>query len=128
MSERIVFADGTSFPCPEQPQAPVHRYRDGNREWRRITVTGEMAAVKAAFVDGAVYRHAWDSQVTTEDGAGTTETVTEDLSPYSVAGDLVDTRDGNITVYMGKPTELELLQEQLAAAAAAMQEGVDSIG
>lgn len=128
MSERIVFADGTSFPCPEQPQAPVHRYRDGNREWRRITVTGEMAAVKAAFVDGAVYRHAWDSQVTTEDGAVTTETVTEDLSPYSVAGDLVDTRDGNITVYMGKPTELELLQEQLAAAAAAMQEGVDSIG
>lgn len=110
MSERIVFADGTSFPCPEQPQAPVHRYRDGNREWRRITVIGEMGAVKAAFVDGAVYRQEWDSQVTTEDGGQTTETVTEDLSPYSVAGDLVDTRDGNITVYMGKPTELELAQ------------------
>ena len=53
MSERIVFADGTSFPCPEQPQAPVHRYRDGNREWRRITVTGEMAAVKIQIIQTA---------------------------------------------------------------------------
>lgn len=110
MSERIVFADGTSFPCPEQPQAPVHPYPDRKREWRRITVIGEMGAVKAAFVDGAVYRQEWDSQVTAEDGSQTTETVTEDLSAYSVAGDLVDARDGNITVYMGKPTELELAQ------------------
>ena len=128
MSERIVFADGTSFPCPEQPQAPVHPYPDRKREWRRITVIGEMGAVKGAFVDGAVYRQEWDSQVTTEDGSRTTETVTEDLSAYSVAGDLVDARDGNITVYMGKPTELELAQEQLAAAEAAMLEGVNSIG
>lgn len=110
MSERIVFADGTSFPCPEQPQAPVHPYPDRKREWRRITVIGEMGAVKAAFVDGAVYRQEWDSQVTAEDGSQTTETVTEDLSAYSVAGDLVDARDGSITAYMGKPTELELAQ------------------
>lgn len=110
MSERIVFADGTIFTCPENQQASIQRYRDQKREWMKMTVIGDIEAVKRSFVDGAVYRQEWDSQVTTEDGSQTTETVTEDLSAYSVAGDLVDTRGGNITVYMGKPTELELAQ------------------
>ena len=73
-----------------------------------MTVIGDIEAVKRSFVDGAIYRQEWESQVTTGDGIQTTETVKDDLSAYSVAGDLVDTRDGNITVYMGKPTELDL--------------------
>ena len=127
MSERIVFGNGTTFNCPGQPQAPVHRYSGQDREWRKITVTATVEEVKAAFADGAAYSHEWDSQVTAEDGSQTMEVVSQDLSAYSVAGDVVDTRDGNITVYMGKPTELELVQAQLAAAEAAMIEGVNSI-
>ena len=127
MSERIVFGNGTTFNCPEQPKAPVHRYQDQDREWRKITVTAAVEEVKAVFVDGAAYSHEWDSQVTAEDGSQTMEVVSQDLSAYSVAGDVVDLRDGNVVVYMGKPTELELVQAQLAAAEAAMIEGVNSI-
>lgn len=106
--ERIVFNDGTIFYCPEQPKAPVQPYPDRNREWRRICVCGELASVKEKFVDGALYAHEWDSLNGEE-----TEIIREDLSAFSLAGDLVDTRDGNITLWMGKPTELELTQAAL---------------
>lgn len=128
MSERIVFADGTVFPCPEQRSAPVHRYVDRSRSWKRICVSGSPEEVKASFVDGAVYFHEWDSYTVDAEGREVQEIIRQELSGYSIAGDLVDTRDGNITVYMGKPTEAELLQRQLDAAAAAMKEGVESIG
>lgn len=115
MSERIVFADGTVFQCPEQPKAPVHRYTDRSRAWKRISVIGSLEEVKAKFVDGAVYFHEWDSQTVDEQGNAATEIIRQELSMYSLAGDLVDTRDGNITVYMGKPTELEETQAALDA-------------
>ena len=35
------------------------------------------------------------------------------MSDYCVAGDVVDTRDGNVTVYMGRKTEVEKLREQV---------------
>lgn len=127
MSERIIFADGNVFTCPEQAAATAVRHQANGREWQRITVIGEQAAVKAAFVDKAVYAKEWDSIVTAEDGTETIEVQSRDLSEYSVAGELVDTRDGNITVYMGRPTAEELLQEQFDAAEAAMQKGVNSI-
>lgn len=51
--------------------------------------------------------------VNEETGEITYETVTKqevyDNSEYSVAGDIVDHRDGTITVKMGKPTAEELL-------------------
>lgn len=128
MTERIVFADGTVFLCPKKPTAPVHPYQDRNRKWKRITVCAELALVKEKFVDGAVYFNEWDSYTVDAEGKEIQETIRQELSEYSLAGDLVDTRDGNITVYMGKPTEAELLQRQLDAAAAAMKEGVESIG
>ena len=34
-----------------------------------------------------------------------------DLADYAKSGDIVDHRDGRITVYMGKPTEKELLEQ-----------------
>ena len=113
MSERIVFADGTVFQCPEQPKAPVQPYPDRKREWKKLTVCAELALVKEKFVDGAVYFHEWDSLVLDEEGQESQETIRRELSAYSIAGDRVDTRDGNITVYMGKPTELEETQAAL---------------
>ena len=111
MNYRIKFSDGTVFQQPETTHAVVSPLKAG-REWRRITVIGTVEAVKAAFVDGAQYVQAWDSTVTQTD-AETGEPVevvveeSRDLSDWSVAGEVVDHRDGTCTVLMGKPTEIE---------------------
>lgn len=110
----ITNADGTerTFECPVQPAAPISNLTRG-REWKSIAVIGTADDVKAAFVDGITYRQQWESEVIAEDGTQTTETQTRDLSDYCVAGDVVDTRDGNVTVYMGRKTEVEKLREQV---------------
>ena len=110
----ITHADGTerAFDCPVQPAAPISNLTRG-REWKSIAVIGTADEVKAAFVDGITYRQQWESAVIAEDGTQTTETQTRDLSDYCVAGDVVDTRDGNVTVYMGRKTEVEKLREQV---------------
>lgn len=110
----ITNADGTerSFDCPVQTAAPISNLTRG-REWKAISVIGTADEVKAAFVDGITYRQQWESAIIAEDGTQTTETQTRDLSDYCVAGDVVDTRDGNVTVYMGRKTEVEKLREQV---------------
>lgn len=110
----ITNADGTerSFDCPMQQAAPISNLTRG-REWKAISVVGTADEVKAAFVDGITYRQQWESAVIAEDGTQTTETQTRDMSDYCVAGDVVDTRDGNVTVYMGRKTEVEKLREQV---------------
>ena len=110
----ITRADGTerTFDCPVQPVAPIANLTRG-REWKAISVVGTADEVKAAFVDGITYRQQWESAIIAEDGTQTTETQTRDLSDYCVAGDVVDTRDGNVTVYMGRKTEVEKLREQV---------------
>ena len=110
----ITNADGTerTFECPVQPAAPILNLTRG-REWKSIAVIGTADEVKAAFVDGITYRQQWESAIIAEDGTQTTETQTRDLSDYCVAGDVVDTRDGNVTVYMGRKTEVEKLREQV---------------
>ena len=110
----ITNADGTerTFDCPVQPAAPISNLTRC-REWKSIAVIGTADEVKAAFVDGITYRQQWESAIIAEDGTQTTETQTRDLSDYCVAGDVVDTRDGNVTVYMGRKTEVEKLREQV---------------
>ena len=110
----ITNADGTerTFDCPVQTAAPILNLTRG-REWKSISIIGTADEVKAAFVDGITYRQQWESAVIAEDGTQTTETQTRDLSDYCVAGDVVDTRDGNVTVYMGRKTEVEKLREQV---------------
>lgn len=110
----ITNADGTerAFNCPVQPAAPIANLNRG-REWKAISVVGTADEVKAAFVDGITYRQQWESAIIAEDGTQTAETQTRDLSDYCVAGDVVDTRDGNVTVYMGRKTEVEKLREQV---------------
>lgn len=110
----ITNVDGTerTFDCPVQPAAPISNLTRG-REWKSIAVIGTAGEVKAAFVDGITYRQQWESAIIAEDGTQTTDTQTRDLSDYCVAGDVVDTRDGNVTVYMGRKTEVEKLREQV---------------
>lgn len=122
MNYRIIFSDGTVFPQPETPSAVVSPLKSAGREWMRITVVGTVEAVKAAFTDGAQYAQVWDS-VAAE--TGETETLTRDLSAYSVAGEVVDHRDGTVTVLMGKPTEIEAAQ--YGAMVNVIREGVNGI-
>ena len=110
----ITNADGTerTFDCPVQQAAPISNLTRG-REWKSISVIGTADEVKTAFVDGITYRQQWESSIIAEDGTQTSEIQTRDLSDYCVAGDVVDTRDGNVTVYMGRKTEVEKLREQV---------------
>ena len=110
----ITREDGTerAFDCPVQTAAPISNLTRG-REWKSIAVIGTADEVKAAFVDGITYRQQWESSIIAEDGTQTSETQTRDLSDYCVAGDVVDTRGGNVTVYMGRKTEVEKLREQV---------------
>lgn len=61
------------------------------------------------------------------------EPIEYDNSEYSVAGSVTDNRDGTVTVKMGKPTEVENLNRQLANAVTeeelnnAYVEGVNSL-
>lgn len=112
----ITKGDGTEsvFECPLQPSSPILNLKR-DREWKAISVIGDSASVKEAFVDNISYRQEWDSAVILDDGTETTEIQTRDLSDYCIAGDVVDTRDGNITVYMGKKTQVEILMEENAA-------------
>ena len=124
MSYKIRFASGLEFQQPEQATPPISPLPSG-RTWRRIDVIGTVDEAKAAFVNNAIYCQVWDSVVITvnEETGETVETVTEesrDLSEWSVAGEIIDRRDGTICVLMGKPTEMELLQAELADADAAL--------
>ena len=124
----ITKGDGTEsvFECPLQPSSPIsHIKRD--RDWKAISIVGDSASVKEAFVDNISYRQEWESLVILEDGTETTEIQTRDMSEYCIAGDIVDTRDGNITIYMGKKMEIELLRDEILEMDIAMQEGVDSV-
>ena len=123
MSERIVFSGSErEFTCPELPRGAVRAAFAGGRHLLEITVYATVDEIKAAFTDGVTYAREWDSQ----DGDNTL-TMTDDLSAYSIAGDIVDHRDGTVTVFMGKPTELELTNAELDEAEAAMREGVNSL-
>lgn len=120
-----------------------------NRESKRVKLKMEVAEVMGLFSDGL----AWsiveegivDVFVTDENGDtvydenGNASTKEEtfrneyDNSEYCVLGDIVVHSDGTCTVAMGKPTETEKMQAQLANAiteeelAAAYNEGVNSL-
>lgn len=126
MRNQIIFDNGTTFDIPEQAANPILPLVK-DRSYRCISVLATADAVKAAFVDNAIYRREWESEYVDDSGETVTQVRTEDLSEYSIAAEIVDKRNGVIVAVMGKPTELEIAQQQLAAAEAAMVEGVNSI-
>ena len=106
MNYRIRFSDGTVFPCAEGRTTPLRHVHTSDRDFKRFTLVGNYADIAAKFVDGISYSYEWDSQVDEE----TTEVVSQDYSEYNIAGEIIDTRDGNITVFMSKPTEKEVVE------------------
>ena len=90
------------YPIEIEPSIFAKRRNMGGvqRETIRLTLTASYADVAEAFVDGAVW-------------SITEAEVVYDKSDYSVAGDIVDHRDGRITVYMAKPTETEKVKQEV---------------
>lgn len=88
-----------------------------NRESKAINVEMTYAEALELFVDDMPWNIVQDvevmKEIENEEGNIVTEMVVEqevyDNSEYSIAGDIVDHRNGTVTVKMGKPTAEELL-------------------
>ena len=88
-----------------------------NRESKAIKLEMEYADALALFVDDVQWNIVQDIEVIhdveDEEGNITQEMVIEqevyDNSDYCIAGDIINHRDGMVTVKMGKPTAEELL-------------------
>ena len=88
-----------------------------NRESKAIEVKMSYAQAMKLFVNDVAWNIVQDmevmKEVENENGEPVVTHVIEqevyDNSEYSIAGDVVDHRDGTVTVKMGKPTAEELL-------------------
>lgn len=96
------------YPVEIEPSvfAKIRTIKGTARDSIRVTVSASYADVAAAFVNGAK----WSITETVINEDGTEAFTVYDKSEYSVAGDIVDHRDGRISVYMAKPTESESLR------------------
>lgn len=88
-----------------------------NRESKAIKVEMTYAEAAALFVDDVLWNiiqeHEVQREIIDEENKTSFETIVEretyDNSDYCIAGDIVDHRDGTVTIKMGKPTAEELL-------------------
>lgn len=89
----------------------------GNRETKAIRIKMTYADALTNFIDDIAWNIIQENEIQQEtideEGNPVFETVIEeevyDNSDYCLAGDIIDHRDGTITVKMGKPTAEELL-------------------
>ena len=107
----------------EYPATCVYIYKDRNwdmRETQTVHLTMPYAQAAALLPSGTPWSNVFRETVDKLDNDGnptgqTEEVVTEeDMSAYSLAGQITDYRDGTVSIKMGKPTEAETLRAQLA--------------
>lgn len=104
-----------------------------DRESKTITLEMTHAEAAVLFVDGLAWSILMDVEQEQEDGSTVTVQEEYDNSDYSMAGSITDNRDGTLSVKMGKPTQIEALEIQLANAVTkeeletAYVEGVNSL-
>lgn len=100
----------------EYPATLIYNYKDRNwdmRETQTVHLTMPYAQAAALLTTGTPWFNVFREQkdVLDENGmlTGQTEEVVteEDMSAYSLAGEITDHRDGTVSVKMGKPTETE---------------------
>lgn len=100
----------------EYPATCVYNYKDRNwdmRETQTVNLTMPYAQAAALLPSGTPWSNVFRETVGKVDNDGnptgqTEEVVTEeDMSAYSLAGDITDHRDGTVSIKMGKPTEAE---------------------
>ena len=117
---KIIFPDGNTFdvapyPIDIEPSILDKRnvYKNEQREMLRITVSSTYADVAQYFVDDATFSI---RQFDVDENGNELETYTDyEKTDYVIAGDIIDHRDGRITVYMCKKTKHELEIESLEA-------------
>lgn len=109
------------------------------RDTKTVTLTMTHAEVAALLPDNTPWSIVQRDMVDMLDEQGqptgeTKEVVNEyDNSEYSISGEITDYRDGTVSIKMGKPTQLEMMQAQLANAVTqaeletAYTEGVNSL-
>jgi hypothetical protein len=112
---RIIFEDGTMFtsvefpieaePCIFDKQSVI---RNEYRDVLRITVASTYEEVVQKFVDNAKFVIRQREVFIDDKGNEYSQDVDYEKYEYVIAGDIIDHRDGRITVYMGKMTEHEL--------------------
>ena len=100
----------------EYPATLIYNYKDRNwdmRETQTVHLTMPYAQAVALLPSGTpwsnVFRETKDKFDNDGNPTGETEEVVteEDMSTYSLAGDITDHRDGTVSIKMGKPTETE---------------------
>jgi hypothetical protein len=100
----------------EYPATLIYNYKDRNwdmRETQTVHLTMPYAQAAALLPSGTpwsnVFRETKDVLDADRNPTGETEEVVteEDMSAYSIAGDITDHRDGTVSIKMGKPTETE---------------------
>lgn len=104
-----------------------------NRESKTIILEMDYTTAIKMFIDGLTWSIVMDVEECREDGTIITTQEEYDNSEFIVAGSITDNRDGTLSVKMGKMTEIEKMQVQLANAVTeeelynAYTEGVNSI-
>lgn len=96
-----------------------------NRASKAIKIEMSYAEANELFTDNVIWNIVQEVEVherkEDENGNEVTETSIKeevyDNSDYSIAGDIIDHRDGTVTAKMGKPTAEELLVEMAGIAA-----------
>lgn len=100
----------------EYPATLIYNYKDLNwdmRETQTVHLTMPYAQAAALLPDNTpwsnVFRETKDKLDNDGNPTGQIEEVVteEDMSAYSLAGEIVDHRDGTVSIKMGKPTEAE---------------------
>lgn len=100
----------------EYPATLIYNYKDRNwdmRETQTVQLTMPYAQAAVLLTTSTPWFNVTREQrdVLDENGmlTGQTEEVVteEDMSAYSLAGDITDHRDGTVSIKMGKPTEAE---------------------
>ena len=101
----------------EYPATCIYNYKDRNWDMREsvaVHLTMPYAQAAALLTSGTPWFNVFreERDVLDENGelTGQTEEVVteEDMSAYSLAGEITDYRDGTVSIKMGKPTESEL--------------------
>lgn len=112
----------------EYPAACIYNYKDRNWDMREsvaVHLTMPYAQAAALLTTGTpwfnVFRETKDALDNDGNPTGQTEEVVteEDMSAYSLAGQITDYRDGTVSIKMGKPTESESAKATVTALAGA---------
>lgn len=80
-----------------------------NRESNSVTIEMEHNEAAEKFIDNAAWSIVYqaDDYVNSEGETVTPDAIVYDKSDFCVAGDIIDHRNGTVTVKMGKLTDLE---------------------